>query len=105
MKKTVLIALAGMMLFSFTQCGSKEYKAEKAMAKAEKKAIKKAKTCEDLDKNLEKVEDEFYEKYKDVKFEGKQKMTEKEEKKIIELGKEIDKLYDEAEKKLCKDDD
>ena len=53
MKKTLMIALAGMMLFAFTQCGgnkgSKEFQDSKALLEKLEKAINDSKTCEELE--------------------------------------------------------
>ena len=53
MKKTLMIALAGMMLFAFTQCGgnkgSKEFQDSKALIEKLEKAINDSKTCEELE--------------------------------------------------------
>ena len=53
MKKTIIIALAGIMMFAFTQCGggvsgSKEYQDNMKMYKEVEKTIKNAKTCDEL---------------------------------------------------------
>ena len=63
MKKTFLIALAGLMLFAFTQCGKNDPKSqiEKLTSK-----VTKAKTCEDLAK-LDKEADEVAKKVNDLK--------------------------------------
>ena len=53
MKKTLMIALAGMMLFAFTQCGgnkgSKEFEDNKAMFEKLEKAINDSQTCDELE--------------------------------------------------------
>ena len=53
MKKTLIIALAGMMLFAFTQCGgsskgSKEFQDSKELLNKLETAVKDAKTCDEL---------------------------------------------------------
>ena len=55
MKKTLLIALAGMMLFAFTQCGgkgtpkgSKEFQDNMELYNRIEKTVKDAKTCDEL---------------------------------------------------------
>ena len=57
MKKTLMIALAGMMLFAFTQCGgsskeSKEFQDSKEMSEQFEKAIHDAQTCDELQNSV-----------------------------------------------------
>lgn len=100
MKKTFLIALAGMMLFAFTQCnkGSKEFQDTKAGIKEMTKAVQNAKACEDIEKAV----DEVVKKYADKKYEDKDKMTKEEEEKIKKMTEEMEKVTKETTEKLCK---
>ena len=102
MKKTLLIALAGLMLIAFTQCGSKDYRTMKKFAKTYKSELKKAKTCEDLDKIDEKMEEKVEELVLKNNLDIK-KLSEKEQKKLRDLDKEIEEISKEKEKELCKD--
>lgn len=95
MKKTLWVALAGLMLFSFTQCStlktSKQYKDFTNLLNETEKSIKKAKDCDDLDGAVLKLAigimalDEYT---------GKDLMTEKEEKKLNEYTDKVQRMYD-----------
>lgn len=115
MKKTLLIALAGLMMFAFTQCGddnngskkegeetikgTKEYVTWK---KAYEEAIKVVNGIEDC-MDVYKAEDKFKEIFKeadygdvhhDEVYEEKDRMTDKEREELLELEKELEKLIE-----------
>ena len=104
MKKTLMIALAGMMLFAFTQCGgggSKEFQVRKKATKELIDLANSAKTCEDLmseelEKKAEKIESEMEKSLKDLKEEDK--MTKEEQAELEKLEKELTEIAG----KLCK---
>ena len=90
MKKTFMIALAGLMLFAFTQCGggSKEFQDSKKAIKEQISILKGIKTCEDLEKaeeKLEKISDEMDEK----EYDEKDQMTPEEKEEFQKLVKEM----------------
>jgi hypothetical protein len=99
MKKTLIIAIAGMMLFAFTQCGgakgSKEFKESKKAISEMSNAIKNAKTCEELrdvwdDNRLEEKE-----------YSEDEQMTEEEKAEFEKIAKEFFELCLQKEKELC----
>ena len=95
MKKTLWVVLAGLMLFSFTQCStlktSKEYKDFTNLLKDTENSIKKAKSCDDLNGTVLMLAigvmalDEYT---------GKDKMSDKEEKKLMEYTDRVQRMYD-----------
>ena len=95
MKKTFWVVLAGMMLFSFTQCStlkvSKEYKDITNLLKETEKSINKATDCSELKGAVLNFAigvmamDEYT---------GKDKMTDKEEKKLMKYTDKVQLLYD-----------
>ncbi len=115
MKKTLIIALAGMMLFAFTQCGggngggskatkgSKEYQDNMELFNKLEKAITDTKTCDELQEaalgvllvglaNTQTYSDE-------------EKMTETEKAEIDKLGEKVEEVLEKQAKKLGCDDD
>ena len=100
MKKTLFIAIAGMMLLSFTQCGggkgSKEYRDLVKHINETEKLIKNAKSCEDMDK----VTDYFY-GMDEPEYAKEDQMTIEENKQLLEQIKKMDELFDEKKDKLC----
>jgi hypothetical protein len=107
MKKTLMIALAGMMLFAFTQCGgnkeSKEFQDNKALTEKFEQAINEAQTCDELQDAVLEVlisgmaMDEYAEE---------DKMTEAEQAEIEKLGEKLEKLMEEKVAKLgCEDEE
>lgn len=90
MKKTLLIALAGLMMFAFTQChsgGSKEFKDRKALLQKMEKVFKNEKDCEKLFKKLEKIGKEYDKK----KYADKDKITKEEEKELKKIVESMEK--------------
>ena len=95
MKKTFWVILAGLMLFSFTQCStlktSKQYKDFTNLLNETEESIKKAKNCDDLNGAFLMLAigvmamDEYS---------GKDLMTEKEEKKLMEYTDKVQRMYD-----------
>ena len=106
MKKTFMIALAGLMLFAFSQCGggSKEFQDSKKMINDIEKAINKANSCDELSSAMMGV---LMSAMADKKeYAENEKMTKEEEAKLEELGKNLDKVMEEKAKKLgCDEDD
>ena len=100
MKKALLIALAGMMLFAFTQCtggGSKEFQDYKKAINEMTKVLNNAKTCEDLESIYD-----IEENMEGIVYEENEKITPEEDSELEKLFKELFKLWDEKEEKLCK---
>ena len=100
MKKTILIALAGIMLFAFTQCdsGTKEYKDTKALYGSLEKAIKGASNCEELNTAIMDVFLAAFEN--DYEYAEGEKMTPDEEKKMKEMSDKLDEIYEKKTKDL-----
>ncbi len=111
MKKNLIFALAGIMIFAFTQCGggngkgvsvksTKQFTETKKMYDEFEKLIKDAKTCEELQEAafglvLSSLAGDFgCEQYT-----AEEKMTENESEKIDEIA---EKLLEAAEKKAKK---
>ena len=110
MKKTLLIALAGMMLFAFTQCGggsakgSKEYQDTMELYKKIEETVKNAKTCDELgDAVLTML---FIGLANDTDYADDEKMTEAEETKLKKLGEQFQELIEKKAEKLgCEKED
>ena len=120
MKKTFLIALAGMMLFAFTQCGGDDskkngekndndkeesvkgsagYKAAKKMFKDWETAISKAKDCNDLKNTVQNFSIEF-EKF--AKNYSEKDLSEDENKEMEKISKSVQEKYNKkAEDFVC----
>ena len=101
MKKTFVIALAGMLLFAFTQCGgtakgSKEYQDNMKLLEESEKAFDEAKTCEELE---EVALGFILSGFSDADYADEEKMTDEEEQKIKDYSK---KILDDAEKRAKK---
>ena len=114
MKKTLMIALAGMMLFAFTQCGSndggkvakgsKEYQDNVELYNQIEKAIKNAKTCDELSDAI--LTTFLAGLTKDKTYTEEEKMTEEEAAELEKLGDNFKELFEkQAEKLGCEDDD
>ncbi len=108
MKKTLIIALAGMMLFAFTQCGggatkgSKEYQDNKEIYNGLENAIKEAKTCDELQEAVLGMLLEGLANNKS--YTDEEKMTESEKTEVSKLGEKLEKVLEERSKKLgCED--
>lgn len=112
MKKTLLIALAGMMMFAFTQCGgngnantgsvkgTKQFTETKKMYDELEKMIKDAKSCDELQEAaFGLVMGSLASGLGDSKYADDEKMTEKEQEKIEEIA---ENLLKDAEKKAEK---
>ena len=109
MKKTLMIALTGMMLFAFTQCGggtsgSKEYQDTMKMYKEAEKTIKNAKTCDELSDALMGMllmgladNNEYAEN---------EKMTEAEKAELDKYGESFEELFKKQSEQFgCEEDD
>ena len=103
MRRNLLIALAGMMMFAFTQCGgggSKEFKDfEKAINEFESQ-IKKAKSCDDIIEAEMALDDCDW---VNNDYSDDEQMTESEREKADEIMKRVLKVYEEQEENLCSD--
>ena len=105
MKKTLMIALAGMMLFAFTQCGgnkgSKEFQDSKALIEKLEKAINDSKTCEEMEDAALAVllSGLAMEDYAEA-----DKMTEAEQAEIEKLSEKLEKVMEDKANQLgCND--
>lgn len=112
MKKTLSIALAGMMLLAFTQCdnapkngsseeeisqGSKVYNKAKKLLTSWDKAIKEAKNCEDLDI--------AYNSYTSAAKEiDETELSEKENEKVQKRKSEVESNWNAKKEVLCKEE-
>ena len=110
MKKTLMIALAGMMLFAFTQCGgkvakgSKEYQDNMELYNKLEKSIKDAKTCDELSEAL--VATFLAGLANDKTYTDEEKMTEAEEAELKKYGESFEELLKKQADKLgCEEDD
>lgn len=118
MKKTLMIALAGMMLFAFTQCddssngskkdgdntetkisGSKEYQNYAKGFDEIMNVVKNAKDCDRLQEDVARIEAKY-----DNKFDEKDRMTEDEESKLDKTREKFMNLLMEKIKELGCDD-
>ena len=107
MKKTLLVILAGLLLFSFTQCStlkaSKEYKDFSNLLKQTENAINEASDCDELESTVLNLAigvmamDEYT---------GKDKMSDKEEAKLMKYTDKVQLLYDNKAAAFgCEDED
>lgn len=108
MKKTLIIALAGIMLFAFTQCGgasgSKEYQDTMKKYKEVEKNIKNAKTCDELSDALMSML--FMGLADKNEYAENEKMTEAEKAELDKYGKGFEELFKKQADKLgCEDKD
>lgn len=111
MKKTFIIALAGMMLFAFTQCGgggsvsgSKEYQDQMEMYKKMEKSIQSAKTCDELGEVL--LSTLFMGLADNKTYADNEKMTEEEKAKLEKYEESFEEIFKkQAEKLGCEEDD
>ena len=108
MKKTLIIALAGIVMFAFTQCGggassgSKEYQDNIKMFKELEKSIKDTKTRDELGKA---ILSSFF-MTNNNEYADDEKMTKEEEAEIIKLGESFEELINKQTEKLgCEKDD
>ena len=109
MKKTLMIALAGMMLFAFTQCGggkakgSQEFQDSKELFSKIETAVKDAKTCDELQ---EAVLAMLFGGLASKDYTDDQKMTDSEKEEIEKLGKKLEEAMESKIKDLgCEDDE
>ncbi len=104
MKKTLLIALAGMMLFAFTQCGggtkkgSKEFQDNMELYNKIEKTVKDAKTCEELQEAV--LGMVFMSLANDKSYAEDEKMTESEKAELDKLGEKLQKVMEDCAEKL-----
>ena len=109
MKKTLIIALAGIMMFAFTQCGggvsgSKEYQDNMKMYKEVEKTIKNAKTCDELGEAL--LGTLLMGLADDKDYADNEKMTEAEKAELDKYGESCEELFKKPAEKLgCEEDD
>ena len=101
MKKTLIIALAGMMLFAFTQCGgnkgSKEFQDSKALIEKLEKAVNESQTCEELESAALTV---LFSGIAMEEYAEKDKMTETEKAELEKLGENLEKVMEAKVAKL-----
>ena len=101
MKKTLIIALAGMMLFAFTQCGgnkgSKEFQDSKALIEKLEKAVNESQTCEELENAALTV---LFSGIAMEEYAEKDKMTETEKAELEKLGENLEKVMEAKVAKL-----
>lgn len=113
MKKTFIIALAGMMLFAFTQCGgnggatvtkgSKEFQDNMELYKKVEKSIKEAKTCDELGDLIFGM---LFMGLSDKDYADDEKMTEAEKAELEKYGEKFEEIFQKQADKLgCEDDD
>lgn len=102
MKKLLFIALSGMMLLAFTQCGgnkgSKEYQDGMEIFKQMEKSIKAANTCDDLDQAVKNMMEQALALEKEY-TEG-DKATKEEEEELNKMGDELRNLLNEKSEEL-----
>ena len=111
MKKTFIIALAGMMLLAFTQCGgegsvsgSKEFQDNMKMYKEVEKTVKSAKTCDELSDAIMSML--LMGLANDTEYAENEKMTEAEKAKLDKLGESFEELFQKQSEKLgCEESD
>ena len=122
MKKTLIIALAGMMLFAFTQCGnnnSKESKEEKTQVEAKgtqefqdnmelfnqiEKSIKDAQNCDELNKAVYGMYEQAL-SIEQQEYSKEEAVTEEEEEKLDKVGEALKNLVETKMKELgCEKD-
>ena len=106
MKKTLIIALAGMMLFAFTQCGggksTQQFKDTKELLTKIENAVKEAETCDDLQEAALAM---LFGSLSTDDYDDDQKMTDSEKAEIDKLGEKIKKAMESKIEKLgCEDD-
>ena len=110
MKKTLIIALAGIIMFAFTQCGggavsgSKEYQDNMKMYKEVEKTIKNAKTCDELGEALMGML--LMGLADNNEYADNEKMTEAEKAELDKYGESFEELFKKQADKLgCEEDD
>lgn len=117
MKKTLIIALAGMMLFAFTQCGgnggnaggkvakgSQEFQDNMEQYKKVEEAIKNAKTCDELGETL--LGMLFMGLADDKDYAEEDRMTEAEKAELEKYGEKFEEIFKKQADKLgCEEDD
>ena len=111
MKRTILIALAGIMMFAFTQCGggskakgSKEFQDNMELYKQLEKAIKDTKTCDELGETVLGVLLMGFANNKD--YADDEKMTEAEKEELEKYGEKFEEIFKKQADKLgCEEDD
>ena len=109
MKKTLIVALAGIMMFAFTQCGggvkgSKEYQDNMKMYKEVEKTIKNAKTCDELSDAIMSML--LMGLADNNEYADNEKMTEAEKAELEKYGESFEELFQKQSEKLgCEEDD
>ena len=101
MKKTLMIALAGVMLFAFTQCGgnkgSKEFQDNNALFEKLEKAINDSQTCDELEDAALNI---LFSSLAVEEYAEEDKMTEAEQAEIEKLGEKLEKAMEAKVAKL-----
>lgn len=107
MKKTLIIALAGFMMFAFTQCGgenkgSKEFQDSKALLEKLEKAVNESKTCEELEDAALTI---LFSGIAMEEYAEEDKMTEAEKTELEKLGEKLEKVMEAKVAQLgCEDE-
>ena len=108
MKKNLIIALAGFMMFAFTQCGggkakgSKEFQDSKELIKKFETAVNDAKTCDELQDAALAI---LFSGLASKDYTYEEKMTEEEKAEIEKLGENLQEVMESKVEKLGCDDD
>jgi PBP1b-binding outer membrane lipoprotein LpoB len=102
MKKIVLPFMMAVALFLFVSCGSKGYKQYSKAIKETTKELNRAKDCDDIRKAWDNFDEELEKMIDDGSVLD---ITDKEEKKLKEQEKELEDLFEDKVKELCKDVD
>lgn len=112
MKKTLIIALSGLMMFAFTQCGgnstktakgSKEFKESMELFQKFEKMVNDANTCDELQEAALGL---LFSGLASNDYAEEDKMTEEEEQKLEDYVEEIGKVIEKKSEKLgCDEDD
>lgn len=111
MKKTLIISLAGIMIFAFTQCGgkgtskgSKEFQDNMELYKKVEQSIKDAKTCDELGEVLFGML--FMDMANENDYAEEDRMTEAEEAELEKYSDSFEELFKEQADKLgCEEKD
>ena len=107
MKKTLIIALAGIMMFAFTQCGggakgSKEYNETKALYEKIEQLVNDATSCEELQEAAFTL---IFSGLASSNYTDEEKMTESEEAKLEEMIEKLGQTIEEKSTELRCDEE
>ena len=112
MKKTLIIALAGLMMFAFTQCGgnstktakgSKEFKESMELFQKFEKLVNDANTCDELQEAALGL---IFSGLASNDYAEEERMTEAEKAELEKYGEKFEELFHKKADKLgCEEDD